>query len=445
MVVDYGMLFRGRPDPYKQVQDAYAQGLQLRNYQQDRQFQLQQRQLQQQQQQQAFEQQQRSMQYLNDIISKPNKTVQDYANLSIVRPDLVEASKSAWNMLSEDKQNNLKRTGYQALSAVKSGNIEQATNFIEEQARLYEGAGDASNAQFWGMLSDTIKDNPSAAETSLGMALNAVDDKFADNYSTLEESARKQELQPLEIKAMKQDIINKGIDAGLKRAQINKILSQNRKLDIETQQAIVNLESSKNIGGGIIPREKIFDAEKKLRDEYTKKTSVAQDVLESYRRVEAAEENAVGDLALIFGFMKMLDPGSVVREGEFANAQNAAGVPERVVNIYNKLISGERLTDKQRKDFKSQANSLFKASRKTVDETRKDLGKVVNNYGLNHENIFGSKDQITQADLDQVTQEDLDKAGVRDNPLVGSPEDIAAIYQDTPPPTQGFRIIRKVR
>jgi hypothetical protein len=29
-------------------------------------------------------------------------------------------------------------------------------------------------------------------------------------------------------------------------------------------------------------------------------------------------------MAMIFAFMKMLDPSSVVRETEFANAQNAA-------------------------------------------------------------------------------------------------------------------------
>jgi len=39
----------------------------------------------------------------------------------------------------------------------------------------------------------------------------------------------------------------------------------------------------------------------------------------------------------------MLDPGSVVRESEFATAQNAAGVPDQVRNMYNKVLSGTRL------------------------------------------------------------------------------------------------------
>ena len=49
----------------------------------------------------------------------------------------------------------------------------------------------------------------------------------------------------------------------------------------------------------------------------------------------ASDPSAASDLALIFSFMKVLDPGSVVREQEFANAQNAAGVPDQVRNLYN--------------------------------------------------------------------------------------------------------------
>ena len=64
-------------------------------------------------------------------------------------------------------------------------------------------------------------------------------------------------------------------------------------------------------------------------------------------------------ISLIFGFMKMLDPGSVVREGEFATAQNAASIPDRIRNAYNRALEGTRLNPQQREMFKS-------ASRRTV-------------------------------------------------------------------------------
>ena len=57
--------------------------------------------------------------------------------------------------------------------------------------------------------------------------------------------------------------------------------------------------------------------------------------------------------------MKMLDPGSVVREGEFANAQNSAGVPDRIRSRYNNVLSGERLAENTRQDFIQTAQGLY--------------------------------------------------------------------------------------
>lgn len=75
-------------------------------------------------------------------------------------------------------------------------------------------------------------------------------------------------------------------------------------------------------------------------------------------------------IALVFKFMKALDPTSVVREGEFALAEQSAGIPESVLNIYNKLVQGERLGDVQINQFietaKSLSNSATESSRSEV-------------------------------------------------------------------------------
>lgn len=98
-----------------------------------------------------------------------------------------------------------------------------------------------------------------------------------------------------------------------------------------------------------------------MRKEYTKLSSDFIATRDALKRIEVGAKNpsAAGDIALIFNFMKMQDPGSTVREGEFATAQNAAGVPEQVKNTYNRLISGERLSPEQRQDFLGTARSLF--------------------------------------------------------------------------------------
>lgn len=84
-------------------------------------------------------------------------------------------------------------------------------------------------------------------------------------------------------------------------------------------------------------------------------------IASSYQNVVSAAQNdsAAGDLSLIFAYMKILDPNSVVREQEFANAQNAASVPDQIRNTYNRILSGERLNPNQRMDFVTQAQSVY--------------------------------------------------------------------------------------
>lgn len=82
----------------------------------------------------------------------------------------------------------------------------------------------------------------------------------------------------------------------------------------------------------------------------------------------ARSGTAADDMALIFSFMKTLDPGSVVREGEFANAQNTAGVPDQIRNLYNRALSGNRLNPNQRKQFASTVQSVYTSRKRRYDQ-----------------------------------------------------------------------------
>jgi hypothetical protein len=84
----------------------------------------------------------------------------------------------------------------------------------------------------------------------------------------------------------------------------------------------------------------------------------------------------------------------VVREGEFATAQNAAGVPERIMNIYNKLISGERLNASQRNSFKGQAKGLYNSALEGEKTVRSGLERIATGYGLNTANIFYTPTEV---------------------------------------------------
>ena len=113
-------------------------------------------------------------------------------------------------------------------------------------------------------------------------------------------------------------------------------------------------------------------------------TKDTQAVQSSYKRIlsTAKDPSAAGDLALIFNYMKMLDPGSVVRESEFRTADQARAwldrsekegipIPSAVKQAIQKFNTGQRLLPDQRKDFVNQASNLYSAqleAQRTIDE-----------------------------------------------------------------------------
>lgn len=84
----------------------------------------------------------------------------------------------------------------------------------------------------------------------------------------------------------------------------------------------------------------------------------------------AKDPSPAGDLAMIFNFMKVLDPGSVVRESEFATAAQASAwlqqseeagmtVPRPIAGAIRQLATGQRLSPEQRQDFVNRGEALY--------------------------------------------------------------------------------------
>lgn len=111
---------------------------------------------------------------------------------------------------------------------------------------------------------------------------------------------------------------------------------------------------------------------KGLRGDYTTLSGDFTTIRDSFNRIQALPtDSPAGQIGMVFSIMKMFDPNSVVRESEFATAQNAAGVPDRFRNAFNKLKSGVGLGPEQVKDFKKVAESLFadaQAKQKGLEE-----------------------------------------------------------------------------
>ncbi len=96
----------------------------------------------------------------------------------------------------------------------------------------------------------------------------------------------------------------------------------------------------------------------------------------------AKQQSAAGDITMVFNFMKMNDPNSAVLPGEYATAQNAGGVDERVRAFYNSLLDGQRLTPSQRKDFLTTAKAMFESAIAAKDERARHFTSLAQAYGI---------------------------------------------------------------
>lgn len=136
-----------------------------------------------------------------------------------------------------------------------------------------------------------------------------------------------------------------------------------------------------------------FNQAKSLRQEFIKASGDFTSQRDAYNRIlaSAKDPSPAGDLALIFNYMKLLDPRSVVREGEFATAENSAGVPTRIRNWYNKILSGRRLGPDdgfQRDDFVDRSNKIYAAAKKQQDQRISEYQRLANAFGLDPNNVI---------------------------------------------------------
>ena len=429
--IDYGVQIA---DPTQAFLSAFQAGTSI----QDAQFK------QQQQVQQAA--QQKLIQAGFAKLQSPNATAADYANLSMMLPETqAKAVRESFGMLTEERQKTALGQAGQVFSAFKAGKPEIAISYLDQQIDAKRNSGDEAGAKFLETWRNVAKENPQATENYFGYtisqipggdkviesaiklggesraaglagptltkavadaskavadaltaqatATNAGEKAIADKNLAVAQAAKAAveaqfapQLKQAELKKM-------ALDLGLTTAQTNQALATTKKLGQETAKIVLEV-AALEASGGVDPNKK-FEQEEKLRKEYQGRTKVYGELGSTYSNIEssAKAKTGPGDIALITGFMKMLDPGSVVRETEFATARDTAGLFDRLTNQAQKLASGQlfALDSKQRQEYVTLAKQYLDSAQAKAIEDKKALGIVVKNYKLNPENVFGQE------------------------------------------------------
>lgn len=116
-----------------------------------------------------------------------------------------------------------------------------------------------------------------------------------------------------------------------------------------------------------------------------------QEMQSAYSQIGAGLKagTPVGDMAAATKIMKLLDPGSVVRESELGMAMAATGLQDRLQNYAQNIISGNKLTPTQRKDFQTLADSLYQESVNQYNAKRKEYTDIAEKNKLDVGHVAG--------------------------------------------------------
>jgi len=142
------------------------------------------------------------------------------------------------------------------------------------------------------------------------------------------------------------------------------------------------------------------DVEEGLRKEVFA-TNKDYAVIRDYaKKIEDLGKNPgpAASMALIFAYMKILDPGSVVRETEYANAENARSVPEGVRQVWNKVLSGVKLTEDQVKDFLSAATTVANAQKGQYTRSMQQYQGIAKRLNVDERNVIVDLDMLKSDD-----------------------------------------------
>jgi hypothetical protein len=300
------------------------------------------------------------------------------------RQDALDAQNTTLFQQSQDdraqaqKAASLARIGSIAQKALTITDPTQRKGFLQQSIGAYRN-------DFAALGSDTSK---------VGDMLALPDDQLAATLGQVAQFAPK--AKPIEV-AKGGAVIQEGADGKYSETYRNPDAADEAKGDFSLNPGEIRFDrSGKKIAEGgpkVLTKPEGFDIAAKLRGEYNKEASTFTGVADAYQRIKdsAADPSAAGDLALIFNYMKVLDPGSTVREGEFATAEQAGSIPTQIIAKYNKILKGERLAADQRADFVNRADRLYKGQENRFNTRVKDrYTGLAKRYGLDPAEVLSN-------------------------------------------------------
>jgi len=333
---------------------------------------------------------------INKFLSNPNPTHKDTVEFALNLPSkTVEAITPFLKGVGEEQLRPQVQFGISILSALKRDPA-MAADLLRKRSEASKNSGREQDAGFYADLAKDVETNgPKNAYSMTGMLLASL----PGGKEAIENLAKAEETQIKAAEAGPKLRISQA-EADIKERESK---GEPAPPFVNTEQGVMQWDRSK---GRLVPTgytvsktppvqvsinegQKGFENETTLRKEFNDLSKPLTDVKSSYNRLQAAAQDTSGasDIAMIYSYMKMLDPGSVVREGEFATAANAGGIPEKIRNTYNKVMEGNRLTPVVRNQYLSVAKNIYGKTEKDAQKLTARYSDIAKRAGLNPQNI----------------------------------------------------------
>ena len=123
-----------------------------------------------------------------------------------------------------------------------------------------------------------------------------------------------------------------------------------------------------------------------LRKEYNGQLKEAgyMDLEQNFEKIKRAIDQGtpISDVASATSIMKLLDPGSVVRESELEMAMKTTGVWDRMTSFSERTLKGTKLTPDQRQEFEQLAREFYEVAKDTKVKIDRRYADIANQYGI---------------------------------------------------------------
>ncbi|MGO4135125.1 hypothetical protein ACEQ6A_11255 [Rhizobium brockwellii] len=148
-------------------------------------------------------------------------------------------------------------------------------------------------------------------------------------------------------------------------------------------------------GTGFKPEE-VSNLRKEIQNLPTYKSY--QQALPSYSSMvdTAKTDSKASDLNLVYGLGKIMDPNSVVREGEMVMVNNTSSLPDWLQGAINSVNGGSRLEPATRMAILNEARSRMTAYRGALDNDMSQYRGIIGRRGMNEADVLPTLGNIAE-------------------------------------------------